>query len=279
MPKSSYEYNGVIEEYRGDLTDLTALVDSKKVTKKQGQYNYAKRSDYQGFNLIVPESEFKPGEVKAAVLNFAANSIEYEIGRYTGIAVFDEDMEEDDAGLEAAIERFITYEDIVTKNREILAAFKVAETAKGGHSCASFDDVTAAFEILGVNHMAYAAAVTNESGLKKLKAFKDGTGASVVKSGDDKKPALEISGYTIPVIVFADSFLQSDSENGAPLELVDLYEAIALFNHGKLKALRTVSAKSGDSYLFSDYQVGYQAATEFDVEFKDLDAIVCAYLA
>lgn len=293
MPQSSYEYNGVIEEYRSGLTDLTALVDAKKVSKQKGQYNFAKRGDYTGFTKIaaeniasetVTETDEETGVAtektvysvvgSAGSVDFSANSVKYEVSRYTGVCAMSEDMEADDKGLKAAIEKFLTYEDIVTKNRVILD--KLQETSAGAY--ANYAAVKAAFEGLGVKHLAFAAVLTNESGLKAMAAAQDGTGASVVKSGSNGKPEIIVDGYTLPVIVFENDFLP-DKENGAPVIAADLKEAVALLSYGKLKVVRTISAIINGKSIFDSDLVGYQAATMFDVKVKDSAAFVGGCIA
>ena len=266
-----------VERLRETKESLRDLITVKNVTTNSGQETYKTRGKASGFGSIDEQGKIP----KAGSPSF--KRLPWTIAKYGGyIPVTNELLEDSDENIESFITEWLADESRETWNRLILAVIN----EKGNQEIQNgLDGIKKILNVtLGSRFKSTSLIITNDDGLQYLDTLKDKNGRDLLQP-DPTSPAtlrLRAGATTVPVKVFSNDTLTSNTVDTIPFIIGDLKEGIKGFDrkHLTLMASQTAVVGTGDDTLnaFEQDLTLIRGIEREDVELRDEDAFVNGYI-
>lgn len=268
-----------IEQFRDAKYSLRQDVSVENVTTMSGARTFQQRSQQTGFSEVGEGSKIG----KKNTPKFTR--LKYIIKKYGGIyVVTNELLADSDANIVDTIVEWIGNEERITCNVKILAEINAKWSTLTNFK--DLDGIKKALNItLGQAFKPTSSIITNDNGLQYLATLKDGVGRDLLQP-DPTAPAnlrLNVGDAVIPIKVIpnADMPNRSGAASGktrVPFIVGDMKEGIKLFDRKKRSIMSSTEASTDDVNAFEEDLTLWRGIVRFDVEAKDLAALVNGYI-
>lgn len=268
-----------IDKFRDTRYSLRQDVSVVYVTTNSGARTFKQRSQQTGFQKVGEGAKIGKKETPKFT------RIQYTIEKYAGyFPITNELLADSDANIVDSLIEWIGDEDRVTNNIAILAEIK-----EKWSKLTNFKDLkgikTALNKKLGKDFKDTSVIYTNDDGLNWLDNLVDGMGRPLLNPDPTASAVLRLrcGATTVPIRTIPNRDLPnlSGASEGyirVPFIIGDMKEAIKLFDRRQRSIKASDVAATSEINAFEEDMTLWRGITRFDVEAKDLKALVNGYI-
>lgn len=275
------EISTMINEYKTAKASLLDYVEIKPVSTNSGERTFKKRSQQAGFSKVTESGKM------SAVNTPQFERQEWKIDKYAGyMPVTEELLEDSDVNIATIIANWFADESRVTANKLIVAELQKLTSKE----VSDIDDIKKILNVtLGQAFKSTSKIITNDDGLQWLDTLKDNDGKYLLATNPSNpmEMCLCAGATTVPVVVIPNSDLPTTEVKNEstvtgykiPMIIGDLKEAVTYFDRKHYSLVESNVAVVGELNAFEQGLTLYKATEREDVEIRDNEAVINAYVA